>query len=477
MLTQKGVPFSWGVSGVTAFQTLKEKMTTGWGDSSRIFLARRLLDEKDYVVEGAMKAPPFFTTKDKILEADKHTRDLDTDFAKITEQIKDISFRLRLSDTWKIHNVFHVNLWKTFGDVPDDGKPGEQPEVEENEEILVPEQWQEVDFPSEWKLDISKTLLNEAQQPMKMSIERLGLTDQYKLLRKSKSRKDLGLLMQRPQYREISESVSSSRPSNSRRQTKKLTLCLHPEIYKDTEGLYRCKLCNKLIASEYLQNGVTVLTKEQVAEKELKYSEPYILPPGNAKLQPMESASNWHTNALKEIAKLQYCIISRIDAIVKAKQSATPSTSPTPCSTASQQLVPLNYNTSASSSILPRMFLTLQSSAMPTDGFHQSESPFIEEDLADAFNPSLRMTYDEQMTDELDFNLANAFPEPDSISESEPEVINEDDEVRRLNTVKMETDDVKVEEPSTSTSTSSTSLKRVSKIGDMTIIDYRWNKP
>ncbi|MCO5604846.1 hypothetical protein L7F22_059020 [Adiantum nelumboides] len=29
MLTQKGVPFSWGVSEVTAFQTLKDKMTTG----------------------------------------------------------------------------------------------------------------------------------------------------------------------------------------------------------------------------------------------------------------------------------------------------------------------------------------------------------------------------------------------------------------------------------------------------------------
>ncbi|MCO5559940.1 hypothetical protein L7F22_013544 [Adiantum nelumboides] len=113
------------------------------------------------------------------------------------------------------------------------------------------------------------------------------------------------------------------------------------------------------------QNGVTVFTKEQVAEKELKYSEPYILPPANAKLQPMESASNWHTNALKEIAKLQYSIISRIDAMVKAKQSVTPSTSAAPPSTASQQLVPLNYNTSASRSILPH-------------------------DLEDAFNPSLR---------------------------------------------------------------------------------------
>ncbi|MCO5562194.1 hypothetical protein L7F22_015820 [Adiantum nelumboides] len=138
------------------------------------------------------------------------------------------------------------------------------------------------------------------------------------------------------------------------------------------------------------KKGVTVLTKEQVAKKELKYSEPYILPPANAKLQPMESASNWHPNALKEIAKLQYSIISRIDAMVKAKQSATLSTSAAPRPTASQQLVLLNYNTSASSSILPRMFLALQSSAIETDGFPRSESPFIEEDLADAFNPSSR---------------------------------------------------------------------------------------
>ncbi|MCO5597076.1 hypothetical protein L7F22_051150 [Adiantum nelumboides] len=88
------------------------------------------------IVKGAMKVPPFFSTKEKILEANEYTRDLDTAFAKIN----DISFRLRLPDTWKIHNVFHVNLWKTFGDVPDDGELDEQPEVEENEEILVPEQ-------------------------------------------------------------------------------------------------------------------------------------------------------------------------------------------------------------------------------------------------------------------------------------------------------------------------------------------------
>ncbi|MCO5578196.1 hypothetical protein L7F22_032034 [Adiantum nelumboides] len=56
-------------------------------------------------------------------------------------QINDVSFRLRLPDTWKIHNAFHVSLLKPFrGDVPDDGEPVEQPEMEENEEILVPEQ-------------------------------------------------------------------------------------------------------------------------------------------------------------------------------------------------------------------------------------------------------------------------------------------------------------------------------------------------
>ncbi|MCO5592063.1 hypothetical protein L7F22_046057 [Adiantum nelumboides] len=59
----------------------------------------------------------------------------------ITERINDVSFRLRLPNTWKIHNAFHVSLLKPFrGDVPDDGEPDEQPEVEENEEILVPEQ-------------------------------------------------------------------------------------------------------------------------------------------------------------------------------------------------------------------------------------------------------------------------------------------------------------------------------------------------
>ncbi|MCO5570367.1 hypothetical protein L7F22_024087 [Adiantum nelumboides] len=143
------------------------------------------------------------STKDKIFEADEYTRDLDRAFAKvretlqksqerqkkaagrhrhdlrlkendwvllrfekarvqkkkgkerlfpklsmryygpfqITERINDVSFRLRLPDTWKIHNAFHVSLLEPFkGDVPDDGELDEQPEVEENEEILVPQQ-------------------------------------------------------------------------------------------------------------------------------------------------------------------------------------------------------------------------------------------------------------------------------------------------------------------------------------------------
>ncbi|MCO5587606.1 hypothetical protein L7F22_041555 [Adiantum nelumboides] len=128
------------------------------------------------IVEGAMKVSPFLSTKDKIFEADEYTRDLDTAFAKvretlqksrerqkkvadrhrrdlklkendwvllrfekarlrkkkgkerlfpklsmryyepfqITERINDDSFRLRLPDTWKIHNAFHVSLLKPF---------------------------------------------------------------------------------------------------------------------------------------------------------------------------------------------------------------------------------------------------------------------------------------------------------------------------------------------------------------------------
>ncbi|MCO5588838.1 hypothetical protein L7F22_042798 [Adiantum nelumboides] len=39
------------------------------------------------IVEGAMKVPPFFSTKDKIFEADEYTRDLDTAFTKVRETL------------------------------------------------------------------------------------------------------------------------------------------------------------------------------------------------------------------------------------------------------------------------------------------------------------------------------------------------------------------------------------------------------
>ncbi|MCO5583587.1 hypothetical protein L7F22_037500 [Adiantum nelumboides] len=40
------------------------------------------------IVEGAMKVPPFLSTKDKIFEADEYTRDLDTAFAKVRETLQ-----------------------------------------------------------------------------------------------------------------------------------------------------------------------------------------------------------------------------------------------------------------------------------------------------------------------------------------------------------------------------------------------------
>ncbi|MCO5606704.1 hypothetical protein L7F22_060894 [Adiantum nelumboides] len=157
LLTQKEVPFSWGVTEVTAFQTLKDKMTTG-----PVLILPDLQKSFEKSQERQKKA------------ADRHRRDLklkENDWVllrfekaclrkkkgkerlfpklsmryygpfQITERINDVSFRLRLPDTWKIHNAFHVSLLKPFrGDVPDDGEPDEQPEVEENEEILVPEQ-------------------------------------------------------------------------------------------------------------------------------------------------------------------------------------------------------------------------------------------------------------------------------------------------------------------------------------------------
>ncbi|MCO5560499.1 hypothetical protein L7F22_014114 [Adiantum nelumboides] len=60
---------------------------------------------------------------------------------QICDKISDVAYRLKLPEGWKIHNAFHVSLLRPFvGDVPEDMVPEEQPEVEELDEILVPEQ-------------------------------------------------------------------------------------------------------------------------------------------------------------------------------------------------------------------------------------------------------------------------------------------------------------------------------------------------
>ncbi|MCO5582874.1 hypothetical protein L7F22_036775 [Adiantum nelumboides] len=193
----------------------------------------------------------------------------------------------------------------------------------------------------------------------------------------------------------------------------------------------------------------------------VKFSEPYVLPSANARLQPIESASNWHTNAFKEIAELQYDLISKLEAMKKAKHSAAPA----PNTADVPELLPLSYSSTGSSSIMPCMFLTFQSSTATSNVClpQSSASPFSDEDLADAFNPFLRwgsqaqtiaarndryardemlcqlhnpedylwrgfmddhyMPYEEQLIDELDSNLANAYREADSTSESEAEVM------------------------------------------------------
>ncbi|MCO5551370.1 hypothetical protein L7F22_004872 [Adiantum nelumboides] len=49
--------------------------------------------------------------------------------------------RLKLPERWRIHNAFHVSLLRPYvGDVPEDLPVEDQPEVEELDEILVPEQ-------------------------------------------------------------------------------------------------------------------------------------------------------------------------------------------------------------------------------------------------------------------------------------------------------------------------------------------------
>ncbi|MCO5607209.1 hypothetical protein L7F22_061402 [Adiantum nelumboides] len=155
------------------------------------------------IVEGGKKVPPILHTKDKIFEADKYVQDMDEMYKKVKvalektqakqmkaadshrremvfslgdwvllrfekarlkkmkgkerlfpklsmryygpfqacDKISDVAYRLKLPESWRIHNAFHVSLLRPYvGNVPEDLPVEDQPEVEELDEILVPEQ-------------------------------------------------------------------------------------------------------------------------------------------------------------------------------------------------------------------------------------------------------------------------------------------------------------------------------------------------
>ncbi|MCO5581250.1 hypothetical protein L7F22_035128 [Adiantum nelumboides] len=141
--------------------------TLARGCSSRHRSTRRLTGNLRLPIQwfwiyyDAMKVPPFRSTKDKIFEADEYTRDLDTAFAKVRETLqksqegqkkaadrhrRDLKLKendwvlLRFEKARLRKKKAKERLFPKLSDVPDDGEPDEQPEVEDNEEILVPEQ-------------------------------------------------------------------------------------------------------------------------------------------------------------------------------------------------------------------------------------------------------------------------------------------------------------------------------------------------
>ncbi|MCO5596459.1 hypothetical protein L7F22_050522 [Adiantum nelumboides] len=60
---------------------------------------------------------------------------------QMSEVINDVSYRLSLLALWKIHNAFHVSLLRQFvGELPDQPEDSPQPEVDELDEVLQPEQ-------------------------------------------------------------------------------------------------------------------------------------------------------------------------------------------------------------------------------------------------------------------------------------------------------------------------------------------------
>ncbi|MCO5612511.1 hypothetical protein L7F22_066779 [Adiantum nelumboides] len=155
------------------------------------------------IVKGGKKVPPILKTKNKIFEADKYVQNTDEAYRKIKialektrskqkkatdrhrrelvltlgdwvllrfekarsrkmkgkerrfpklgmryygpfqvcDKISDVAYWPKLEEGWKIHNAFHVSLLRPFvGDVPKNMVPEEHLEVEEFDEILVPEQ-------------------------------------------------------------------------------------------------------------------------------------------------------------------------------------------------------------------------------------------------------------------------------------------------------------------------------------------------
>ena len=59
---------------------------------------------------------------------------------QVIEKMSEVSYRLQLPDSWRIHNAFHVSLLRPFvGEVPTEMVDEPQLEVEELDEVLIPE--------------------------------------------------------------------------------------------------------------------------------------------------------------------------------------------------------------------------------------------------------------------------------------------------------------------------------------------------
>ena len=59
---------------------------------------------------------------------------------QILERINETAYRLKLQDSWQIHNAFHLGLLKPYkGQRPTGPAQEDPPAFEEGEEILQPE--------------------------------------------------------------------------------------------------------------------------------------------------------------------------------------------------------------------------------------------------------------------------------------------------------------------------------------------------